>query len=58
MAAFAVRAELTTMNVSMAISAMSAGVLEDQAGMALGAGHLLMHAAQRISRMVVVELRI
>ena len=58
MAAFAVGAELTAMNVGMTISAMRAYILENQIGMALGAGHLLVHAAQRITSVVVIKLGI
>jgi hypothetical protein len=57
MAAFTVGPELAAMNVSVAIGAALADVLEDEAGMALDAAHLLMHAAQRIACAVVIELR-
>jgi hypothetical protein len=57
-AAFAVGAELPAMNVGMTIGTMGADVFENQAGVAFGAGHLLMHTAQGISGLVVVELGI
>jgi hypothetical protein len=43
-AALAVGAELASVDVSVAISAMSAHILEDQARMALRAAHLLVHS--------------
>jgi hypothetical protein len=40
------------------IGAASTDVLEDQAGVALRAAHLLMHAPQWISGLIVIEIRI
>jgi len=57
-AAFTVCAKLAAVYVGVAIGAVGTHILEDQAGMALRAGDLLMHAAQRIAGVVVVELRI
>src|ERR1035441_8607203 len=56
MAALTVGAELAAMNVCVAISAMGAYVLEDEAGMAGGAGYLLVHAAKGVGRLIVVKL--
>lgn len=56
-ATFAIGAELAAVNIRVAIGATLADVLEDEAGMALGAAHLLVHAAQWIARLVVIELR-
>ena len=58
MAAFAIAAELPPMYIGMAIRAVRAYVFEDQAGMAAGASHFLMHAAQRIASLIVIEFRI
>jgi hypothetical protein len=57
-AVLAVGSELAAMNIGVAVRAVDAYVLEDQAGVALGAGHFLMHAAQRVSRLIVIELGI
>lgn len=46
------------MDIGVTISAVGAYVLEDKAGVAAGAGNLYMHATQRISRLVMIELRI
>ena len=54
-AAFAVGAELAAMNVSMTIGTVRADVFENQTGVALRAGHFLMHAAQGITGLVVIE---
>jgi len=54
-AAFTIRAELAAMDVCMAIGTTCTGVLEVEARVALGATHPLVHPAQRISRLVVVE---
>lgn len=56
MAAFAVGAELATMDIGVTVGAMRADVAEDKRGVALRAGNLLMHAAQRIASVIVVEL--
>ncbi len=58
MATFAVRAKLAAMYVGMAVCAMGAHILEDQIRMALRAGNFRMHAAQWVTRLIVVELRI
>lgn len=55
MAVLAVGAELTAMNVRMAIRAVLTYVLEDEACMALGACNLAMHAAQRVAGLIVIE---
>lgn len=57
-AAFTIGAKLPAMNIGVAIGAFGADILEDHAGMALGAADLLVHAAQRIARAVMIELRI
>ena len=57
-AAFTVGAELTAMNIRVAIRAMSTYVFEDQVRVALSTGHLLVHSAQRIAGMVMIEFRI
>jgi hypothetical protein len=54
-ALFAVRAELPLVNISMAIGALVAHVGEHRFGVALGAGHALVHAAQGKARLVVIE---
>src|ERR1035438_6948168 len=58
MAAFTVCAKLAAMNVRMAIGAMRAYILENQACVAFGAGHFLVHAAQWITRAVMIKLGI
>jgi hypothetical protein len=58
MAVLAIGTELAPMNVCMAIRAMRAYVLEDQAGVTLRTPNLFVHPAQRIARMIVVELGI
>ena len=55
MATGAVGAELAAMYVGMAIGALRTYILEHQVSVALAAAHLLMHTAQRISRLVVIE---
>lgn len=57
-AAFAVGAELAAMYIGMAISAMRAHILENQTGVALGAGNFFVHAVQRITRAVMIKLGI
>jgi hypothetical protein len=44
------------MDVGVAIGTMRAYVLEDEVGVALCTCNLLMHAAQRVSGLVVIEL--
>ena len=51
-----IRAELPLVNIGVAILAKVADVCEQQLDMALHAGHRLMHPAQRIPRLIVVEL--
>lgn len=58
MAVFAVCTELPAMYVCVAVRAILAYVFEDQAGVALGACHLLVHAPQRVSSVIVIELGI
>lgn len=58
MAALAIAAELAPMYVRMAIGTMRAYIFEYQAGMAAHAGNFRMHAAQRITRLIMIELRI
>ena len=55
-AALAIGAELTAMNVGVAIGAFGAYILKDHTGMALAATDLLVHPAQRIACSVVVKL--
>lgn len=57
-AAFTVGAELAAMYVGMAVGAMGTYVLEDQTGMALGTGDFLVHAAQWVAGVVMIEFRI
>ena len=54
---FAVCAELAVMNVGVAIGALRAHLAEDEACVAPGAVNLLVHAAQRITGVIVIELR-
>jgi hypothetical protein len=56
MAALTNCSELAAMNVGVAVGAAFADVLEDQAGMALVATHLLVHPAQWIAGLVMIEL--
>ena len=56
MARIAIRTELPAMNVGMAIRALLADIGEHQFDVALRALHLLVHALQRIVRLVVVKL--
>ena len=57
MAALAIRAELATVNVSVAVPALVADIRKNGFGVALRAGHVLVHAAKREARFVVIELR-
>jgi hypothetical protein len=50
-------AELPLVNVSVAVCAFCAHVGEYQLGVALRARHALVHTAQRIAGLVVIELR-
>jgi hypothetical protein len=53
----AVGAELTSMNISMAVRAVLAHIGEDRLYVALRAVHFFVHAAKGISRGVVIEFR-
>lgn len=53
----AVSAHLPFVDVSVAIRAVGTHIREDRLGVALGAAHSLVHAAQRILRRVVIEFR-
>ena len=54
----AASAELALVDIGVAIGTLGADVLEDHTGMALGASHFLVHAAQRIPSQIMIELRI
>ena len=55
-ALLAVGSELAAVDVGVAICAMCTHIAEYQAGMALGAPDALVHTAQRVARLVVIEL--
>jgi hypothetical protein len=55
MTRFAIRAELTTVNVRVAVRAFLSDVRKDQSAVALGALHFFVHASQRVARLVVVK---
>lgn len=55
-ATLAVCAELTAMNVCVAIRALLTYILEDQTGMTFAAAYFFVHAAQGIPRLVMVKL--
>lgn len=57
MAAFAVGSELTAMNVGMAVCATRADIMKNQGCVALSTGHIFMHAAERITGLIVIEFR-
>lgn len=57
MAALALCAELTPMNVGMAVRALHTHVAENEGHVALGAGDSFVHAAQGEAGLVVVELQ-
>ena len=57
-ATLAVGSKLPSMNVCVAISTTGADIFEDHASVALRATHLLVHAPQWVSRLVVIEIRI
>jgi hypothetical protein len=57
-ATLAVGAKLPTMNICVAISTSGTDILEDHADVALRATHLLVHAPQRVLRLVMIEIRI
>src|SRR5262249_33431058 len=52
----AVRSQLPAMNIGMTIRAASAGVGENRFSVALGTTHTFVKPAQRIFRLVVIEL--
>jgi hypothetical protein len=52
----AIRAQLALVNISMAVLALLTDVREDHFDVALGAGDGRVHAAQRIARLVMIEL--
>ena len=57
MALFTIGAELTAMDVGVAVCAFGAHIGEDKFCVALHTLHLCVHAAQRITGPVVIELR-
>ena len=57
MALLAVRSHLPPVNVGVAVRALGADIREHQLDVALGALHLLVHSAQRVTGLVVIELR-
>lgn len=57
MALLARRTELPPVNVSVAVGAFHAHIRKNQIAMALPARNLLVHAAQRILRLVVIKFR-
>ncbi len=56
-AAFAVGSHLSPVDISVAVAALRTDVGKNRFGMALGTGHVLVHATQRELGFVVVELR-
>ena len=58
MAVLAACAKLTTVNIRMTVSAARTDLFEDQARMTFCALDFLMHAAQGVPGLVVVEFRI
>ena len=57
-AALADRSKLPAMNVRVAIRAIAAHLFEDQAQVAFCTGNLSVHAAQRVARVIMIELRV
>jgi len=55
-AALAISAKLSAMDVGVTIGAFRTDILENQTGMTLSAADLLMHSPQRIAGAIVVEL--
>jgi hypothetical protein len=49
-------AKLAAMDIGVAVGTASAGVGEDEIGVALAAGHLGVHSAQRVACLIVIEL--
>jgi len=56
-AALAIRAELAAVNIGVAIRAARAYIREYEVGVAERALNLLVHAAQRVARAIVIEFR-
>lgn len=56
-AGLTIRAELSAVNVGVAIRTFLSHIGENEFHMALGALHIFVHAAQRVARLVVVKLR-
>jgi len=54
----AIGPELTAMNVGVTVRTLRTYVLENQAGMALGTAYVLMHTAERVSGLIVIEFGI
>jgi hypothetical protein len=54
----AIGPELTAMNVGVTVRTLRTYVLENQAGMALDTAHILMHTAERVSGLIVIEFGI
>jgi hypothetical protein len=54
----AIGSELAAMDVGVTIRTLRTYVFEYQAGVAVGAAHVLMHAAQRVSGQIVIEFGI
>lgn len=57
MTRFAIRSKLPAVKIGMAIRALRTHVGKHEAGVALSAGHVHVHPAQRVMRFVVVEFR-
>jgi hypothetical protein len=55
-ALFASRAELPAMNIGVATRAARTYILEHKIGMALTAGNLCVHSAQRVACLIVIKL--
>src|SRR5581483_9005694 len=56
MALFAARSHLAAVDVSMTVSALVSYVAEHRLGVALRTGNTLVHAAQRVTGLIVIEL--
>jgi len=56
-ALFAIDAHLPFVNIGVAIGAPRTHIREDRLGVTLAAGHILVHAAQRIFGLIVIEFR-
>lgn len=57
-AAFAVGAKLAPVDICVTVCAASAHIFKNQAYVAFGAGNFCVHAAQRITGLIVIEFRI